>query len=141
MDASTGIGNDVFDPDGEVRDFGGIGMQQLTTVRFGGSVMNDAQSYIPAQVDRSNIWQFVEGRRVYELTDPNGTKYIMQSYNRIADRGLQTDDLRTLGSRLQLPEGWSFESRVLEEALQVSPVDGIATVLTDDLRNTYQLVP
>lgn len=141
VDASTGIGNDVFDPNGEVRDFGGIGMQQLTTVRFGGSVMNDAQSYIPAQVDRSNIWQFVEGRRVYELTDPNGTKYIMQSYNRIADSGLQTDDLRTLGSRLQLPEGWSFESRVLEEALQVSPVDGIATVLTDDLRNTYQLVP
>ena len=55
------------------------------------------------------------------------------------DRLLQVDDLADLAHRLSLPEGWSSSSRVLEERLDVSAVEGIAIVMQDDLRNTYQL--
>ncbi len=41
--------------------------------------------------------------------------------------------------RVDLPDGWTFTSRILGEDLKVEDQDGIATVVTDDLRNTCQL--
>jgi len=46
--------------------------------------------------------------------------------------------LSELGSRLALPEGWTFTARVLEEDLFVEDVEGIATIVQDELTNTYQ---
>ena len=47
------------------------------------------------------------------------------------------DDLAALGSRLSLPEGWTYGVRTLETELTVLS-DGLATVVQDELRNTYQ---
>ena len=49
-----------------------------------------------------------------------------------------SDSLSELESRLALPEDWTFTARVLEEDLFVRDVEGIATVVQDDLPNTYQ---
>lgn len=78
---------------------------------------------------------------MYELTNPEGTRYLMQSFSRIADRNLQLEDLETLGDRLELPEGWSFSTRVLTNTFELPTVDGIAEVVQDNLTNTYQRVP
>jgi hypothetical protein len=40
-----------------------------------------------------------------------------------------------------LPEGWRFRSYVLAEEFRLPSVDGVAEVVTDDLANTYQLIP
>jgi hypothetical protein len=50
-------------------------------------------------------------------------------------------ELADLGGRLQLPEGWRFRSYVLAEEFRLPSVDGVAEVVTDDLANTYQLIP
>ena len=48
------------------------------------------------------------------------------------------DTLAGLATKLKLPAGWSFASRTLTSNLDVTDVDGKATVIQDDLANTYQ---
>ncbi|WP_444913523.1 haloalkane dehalogenase [Microbulbifer sp. ANSA003] len=136
------LGGDIVSPspDDEYRFFGDLEMRLLTTMNYS-SDLGESVSYIPGQVLRNNTWLFYEGRRVYELTDINGQVYIMQSFSRIEVSDLQFDDLKDLGSRLNLPEGWTFRSRILSEPLEVSAINGIAEVVQDDLGNSYQLVP
>jgi len=44
-----------------------------------------------------------------------------------------------LGDRLALPEGWSYRTRILDEELVVDTTATIATVLQDELENSYTL--
>ena len=94
-------------------------------------------SYTPTTVNRDNTWRFEAGNRVHELIDDEGNIYIMQSFAQIVDTELSHDDLETLGERLEMPEGWSYRTRILETDLDVQAV-GTATVVQDELQNTYQ---
>ena len=62
----------------------------------------------------------------------------MQAYAQIKDRSLSIGKLRALGRRLDLPEGWRYRSRVLRRPLAVG-ANGEATIVQDELQNTYQL--
>ncbi len=93
------------------------------------------------RVSRDTIWHYDAGREVYVLMDPEGNRYIMQSFSRIVDEELALENLASLGARLTLPAGWQFYSEVLEAPFRVPSVDGIADVITDDLSNTYQWIP
>jgi len=95
--------------------------------------------YKQTEVKRDNIWVYYKGTRVYELVDDEENVYMMQSYSQIEDENLTLADLMDLSSRLELPEGWSFQTRVLDEEVQLA-AGGEAIVLTDDFSNTYQLV-
>ena len=101
----------------------------------------DEQGYQVVQVARDTVFSYNAGRQVYELEDPRGVRYRMQSFSRVVDKELQLEDLQALGQRLNLPPGWSFSTRVLEKKLELLTVDGIAEVVTDDLNNTYQRIP
>lgn len=118
--------------------FGGIDMRWLASISI--SIAASA-GYVPGEVARDNIWYFYKGTRVYTLEDPDGKCYIMQAYSQIIDATLQIEDLENLGTRLMLPDGWSFKTLVLEEDLNVSTTDGSTMVVQDDLRNTYQILP
>ena len=61
----------------------------------------------------------------------------MQSHSRIIDADLEIESLSSLGERLELPEGWTFSTRVLDEDYYLVS-DGKAFVIQDDLANTYQ---
>jgi len=76
---------------------------------------------------------------VYELTNDKGDVYRMQSYSQIADPNLTIEGLELLGERLDLPKGWSFAARVLEEDSYLIS-DGATTIITDELYNTYQKI-
>ncbi len=52
---------------------------------------------------------------------------------------MREEGLADLGARLKLPEGWAFRSRVLTADLRVTAVDEVATLVQDELANTYQL--
>jgi hypothetical protein len=81
---------------------------------------------------------FAAGREIHELTAPDGSVYVMQSFSVEVDPTLGVDRLAELGPRLDLPEGWTFASRVLDDELVVEDLDGRAVVVQDALRNTYQ---
>lgn len=92
-------------------------------------------------VSRDTVWRYRAGREVYELTNPDGQRFRMQSFTRAFETDQLLGELASLGSRLSLPEGWSFATRRLTEDLNLPTVAGIAEVITDDFGNTYQRVP
>jgi hypothetical protein len=55
------------------------------------------------------------------------------------DPTLTVAGLDLLGERLSLPQGWSFRTRTLESELIVDTTTHVATVVQDELENTYTL--
>ena len=62
----------------------------------------------------------------------------MQSYSLTEDRSLTAADLSALGDRLELPDGWSYRSSVLDEPLQLALSPNGAIVVQDEFDNSYQ---
>jgi hypothetical protein len=121
--------------------FGGIDMFLAASVDIATSGDGEPANYRPNRVSRNTIFHYVAGRQVYELTDPDGTRFMMQSFTQGVDRNQQLVDLQFLGERLNLPPDWQFNARILTQNFALPSVDGIAEVITDDLGNTYQRVP
>ena len=71
--------------------------------------------------------------------NPDGLAYVMQAYCVGVDPTLTQESLPALGERLALPEGWSYRTRILTDELVVDTTATIATVLQDELENTYTL--
>lgn len=118
------------------RTFGGIEMIEQATVQL---ASNNPVPYSVNVVDRKAVFTFDAGRPVFELVDGDGRRWVMQTYSQIVDKSLSIDDLPGLGSRLQLPEGWRYETRTLTTPLVVDTTGQPAQVLQDDLTNTYSL--
>ena len=120
----------------ETATFGGIDMIQQAVVQL--SSMNPAP-YGINKVDRKAIFIFATGRPVFELVDPDGQRWVMQSWSQTVDKNLTLDDLPGLASRLHLPQGWSYQTRTLSSPLRVDTTKRDAHVTQDDLANSYSL--
>jgi hypothetical protein len=116
--------------------FGGIEMIQQAMVLL--SSMNPAP-YTVNKVSRNTVFVFNAGEEVYELTDPDGRRWVMQTWSQVADPNLSRADLPGLASRLDLPPGWSYQPRVLTSELRVDTRTQAAHVLEDNLTNSYSL--
>jgi hypothetical protein len=99
-----------------------------------------SQPYTERTILRDNQWRWRANRRVYELLADDGDVYMMQSYSQIVDPEQRRRDLVSLGERLDLPKGWSFQTRKLKRPYVLDSA-GEATIIQDDLQNTYQRVP
>ena len=127
---------------GAVASFDGLELRALATFSLpAGSLLGGAERapYEETVIDRTTEYVFNQGQTVYELLDPRGQTYVMQSYSQIVDPALKEADLAALAGRLRLPEGWSYRARRLDADLVVRS-GGAAHVITDDLGNTYQRV-
>jgi hypothetical protein len=123
---------------GAVKSFFGLRMRMLTTVKVPTVNGVPAQTpYSEVTVNRKNTFTWNAGRVVYELFAPNGRVYAMQAYSQIVDPGEKRSQLAGLGAKLKLPEGWRYRPRRLKQDL-VLTTGGKATVIQDELQNTYQ---
>ena len=120
-----------------VRTFGGIAMIEEATVVLGTSVAAAQVPYTPHAVSRQASFTFDAGRQVYELVDPSGAAWVMQTYSQIKDPTLSQADLPGLASRLTLPTGWTYRVRTLTAPLVVATATRPAQVLQDNLDNSY----
>lgn len=116
--------------------FGGIEMIEQATVQLSST---NPQPYSVNKVDRKAIFTFDAGRPVFELIDPEGKRWVMQTWSQVVDKELAMDDLPGLASRLTLPEGWSYHTRTLTSPLVVDTTEREAHVLQDELTNSYTL--
>jgi hypothetical protein len=132
--------NALQDP-GAVASFDGLELRALATFTLpaGSLIGGERAPYAETVIDRTTEYVFNQGQSVYELVDPRGQVYVMQSYAQIVDPALTEADLATLAGRLSLPEGWSYRARRLDADLVVRS-GGAAHVITDDLSNTYQRI-
>ena len=120
----------------ETKSFGGIDMIRQATVKL--SSMSPAP-YTVNQVDRRAVFTFRAGRPVFELVDPQGQRWVMQTWSQVVDKNLTLDDLPGLATRLQLPDGWRYETRTLTSPLTVDTTTRAAHVTQDQLTNSYSL--
>ena len=120
----------------ERKTFGGIEMIRQATVQM--ASMNPAPYHVN-RVDRKAVFTFDAGREVYELVDPDGRTWVMQTWSQTVDPSLSLADLPGLGARLSLPAGWTYRSRVPTSPLVVDTATEDACVTQDDLANSYSL--
>ena len=99
------------------------------------AVSQQKSAYTVSEVTRSLTFKWCGNCEVYLLTDPSGYLYIMQSFSQRVDPNLSAADLPTLGSRLQLPSGWSYHATTLVTDFVYTGV--IASVLQDDFQSSY----
>jgi hypothetical protein len=125
---------------GPVRRFEGERLRLVASLPIDSWADLEQTPYTERTVDRLNTWHWREGRRVFELLAPDGNTYLMQSYSQIVDPDLSRRNLAALGRRLDLPRGWRFRVRKLKRPLTLR-AEGSATILQDELRNTYQRLP
>ncbi|MEE3064977.1 MAG: hypothetical protein VYA67_13630 [Actinomycetota bacterium] len=121
---------------GQTTTFGGIAMRKDATVDIGNPV-TAARPYTPHLVNRGTEFNFDAGRQVYELVEPNGTRWVMQSWSQKTDPTLSPADLPGLASRLTPPAGWKYDVRTLSVPLHVLTTTTSAYVLQDNLNNSY----
>jgi hypothetical protein len=132
-----GLGSKSAPLEPVLHEFNGLLMRRIAVLALG---TNPAQvPYTVRKVDRRVSMYFDAGSAVYELIDPHGPPYVMQAYCTGVDATLDENSLADLGERLALPTGWRFQTRVLQEDLIVDTSQSVATVLQDELENTYTL--
>ena len=118
------------------KDFGGLEMYRQATVEIG-SLIEAAKPYFPHSVNRTAVFTYDAGARVYELHTPEGLTYVMQTYSVQIDPTLTEAQLTDLGARLKLPEGWTYTSQILDAPVKVLSGTTPGHVLQDDLGNSY----
>ncbi len=120
----------------ETKTFGGIEMIKQAQVAL--SSMSPGP-YTVNEVSRHAVFIFDAGEQVYELIDPDGRRWVMQTWSQVLDANLSRADLAGLADRLKLPPGWTYQARVLTSPLRVDTTTEVARVLQDDLTNSYSL--
>lgn len=132
--------NSVSGKIGRKLNFYGQDLRRVAVIPIRTAADLSTAPYGEREVDRTNVWHWRKGRTVFRLHAPDGSDYVMQAYSQIVDPKLSEADLPGLADRLALPEGWSYDSKKLKKPLNLG-AKGSATVVQDDLRNTYQLLP
>ena len=124
---------------GLVRSFHGQRLRRVATIPIRTGADLARPPYTDRTIERDNTWRWKRGRLVYELVAPGGDVYVMQAYSQIVDPKQRIGDLRTLGKRIALPPGWRYRTRRLKHPLSIGVKGGEATIIQDQLQNTYQL--
>jgi hypothetical protein len=122
-----------------VKTFGGMAMIEEATVVIGTDLAAAMAPFSVHAVSRQAAFTFRTGRQVYELHDPSGQTWVMQTYSQSKDPNLSQADLPGLASRLTLPAGWTYRPRTLTRPLVVATTVHAAHVLQDNLQNSYSL--
>ena len=126
---------------GKTIDVNGIKMGERATLEVSlKQAMGGKKLYSPNEVNRETVFTFRAGKPVFELKDPQGQIYRMQSYSQIVNKTETLADLAGLGAKLKLPKGWSYSTRVLDKDYDLVAT-GLAYVIQDDFLNTYQRLP
>jgi hypothetical protein len=122
--------------EGEKIEAGGLELRERASIDLG---LLDLlhRPYREQTINRDTIYTFKAGSPIFVLQSDDGSRYVMQAYAQIVDKSLTYADLPALGAKLKLPDGWSYASSVPDKDL-VLGANGKATVVQDELENTYQ---
>ena len=126
---------------GEVQDFHGVEMRWAGDMTGAEMLANFSTAYLPCLIRRDTNWIFYAGNLVYLLREPGGAVWVLQEFTKAVDSSLEAGNLDRLGGMYkELPEGWTFETKVLTEdlSLDTSRAGGWAAIIRDEFHCTYQ---
>jgi hypothetical protein len=94
--------------------------------------------YNPVYFKRSSVITFEKGKPVFLLKDAEGTTWVYKNYTTAMDSTLTYEDLPKLNERLkELPAGWKFWTRILDQDLVLTPLGGKARIMWDELGGSW----
>ena len=94
--------------------------------------------YVERLAERETTYVYRVGTPVFQLTNPEGDIYTMQSYSLEMNPDVTIEDLPYINDQLfSMPEDWIYSSTILDKELRLSS-NGKAIILMDELGNTYQ---
>lgn len=135
----------VFDRIGGVlstntKTFGTIAMRQAAILD-----LNAAPTpFVEVTVQRTSTWVYDKGTYLRQLISPSGKKYGMQAFTTMVNSKVTEKSLNTLATGkkplLVLPTGWKYKAVKLTKSLSIV-APGTMTVVQDNLKNTYSLLP
>ncbi len=131
-----GFGSKTAHIEPVIRDFNGLPMRRIATVEFKPEGKAVTAPHEERHVNRGAVFFWDAGTEVYELVRPDGEAYVMQALCTGVDATLTIDNLAQSGSKLHLPDSWSYRTRTLDDDLVVDTSDHFATVVRDELENT-----
>jgi hypothetical protein len=133
------VGSELLNP--AVRSFDGLAMREAGVLHLGFRDFLSHRPYVEHTIARKSSELFKTGLPVFQLLDPDGEVFFMQSYSLQVDPRQTMESLPTLRQKLRLPRGWSFRVVTLKRDYRLEAAGGQATVLQDELLNTYQKSP
>ncbi len=126
---------------GKVRDFQGLKAHWVMWFPIPDEIREGKDlSYYVMDALRDTEMTIWKGSRVYIMDDPDGNSFVMKSAGLIKHPDQKFEDLKNLGSRLKLAEGWKFRTKILEQELVFKTKDGKSFIVQDDIGNTYDRV-
>ena len=96
-------------------------------------------TYKHVPVERKSKLTFKAGKPVFLMDDPKGNTWVMKSYSLLLDPTMNREKVPQMLAQLKLPEGWNYRVEDLDQDLVLVPESGIATIVQDNLDNTYDL--
>jgi hypothetical protein len=115
------------------------------TTTFGFAAFNTditGLAYIPSSAVRDATWTYFANNLIFQLLDPSGNLYVMQSYARFVDPNLTYENLQNVDymtSELELPAGWRYSVAQLAQQFDNNS-EGNAILVQDALGNSYMQV-
>lgn len=131
-------------------DFSAVGTIDIGLIEFIRNPNLSSQSLVSSSqyspfTLKSNIqyiWNL--GKPVHTLVTPEGERYVMYSFTTRVIPQLKAENLAYLGPLLSMPEGWSYESYLLDKTLTVKTTAAEnfeISILFDDANNMYVKIP
>ena len=128
----------VYQP-GPLSTFAGKEFREVATIDLAKVGLAPPPAYTQVKIQRGTKFVFRRDKPAFMLTDPSGRRFVMQSYSQIVDPALTYDQLRGIGDRIGLPDGWSYRLTRPQKDI-VLRANGQATIIQDGLKNTYQRI-
>jgi hypothetical protein len=126
-------------PVGTERDFNGLKARWVASGFFtGGKKSMEMPAYQPHNVTRKSKFGYNKGTTVHLMDDTDGNTWIMKGFEVGLKPAMSFKEAEaSLATRVKLPPGWKFYSKVLEQDLVLVPETGIAIIMPDNLFNIY----
>ncbi len=125
--------------DAESREFSHLAMRKVGVLHLSlRDILLGAAPFRQHRVERQTTWIYASGNRVYELINPAGEVYVMQSYA-LSPTQQSEKDLMNLRIKLNLPQGWQYKTGILQHQTDLKAIHNEAVLVQDNLHNTYLL--
>ncbi len=127
---------------GDIMNFHGVEMRWAGDMTGAEMIAQFKSAYSPSLIYRNTDWVWHAGKPAYLLREPDGAAvWVLQEFTQEVDPSLEADNLDRLGGMYKnLPEGWTFETKILDEELSLNTAraGGWAAIVRDEFGCTYQ---
>jgi hypothetical protein len=121
---------------GATREFGGLKAAWCAVLNMPKA---EWAPFTSTTIARKSKFSFDKGSTVYLLDDPDDNTWVMKSVTPAAVPTNTYENISNIESRLNLPGGWDYRTKVLDQELVLIPESGVARILSDNLRDVYDI--